>query len=275
MHVFARTSWFLLACVGVAVAVDAASKNSGIVELDLVFPRNDTYAPTPSMPIIFAFQNPELASFLIPGLFFTVWNRNKNSENVITTSYDLTWRNFSSSDPFFVYHGFSNFNTEGSWWLTWHLGRVSCKEDSLNSPYGDDRFVINNTGASILFTTKNSAQEVDLVAATNKDCAEAIGFAVNVTNTLKVPGNVRWDGGEMCAVVESHTPIPNPCGAKIDSAAASSISSSLTASRCRGTNPPVSCPPKDEDREGTAQQLAVGAVACFAAALGALGFIVV
>ncbi len=122
---------------------------------------------------------------------------------------------------------------------------------------------------SIHFTTKNSAQEEDLVAATNNNnnCPEDIGFAINVTNTLKVPADVRRDGGETCVVVASSTPTPGPCRVRINSTAASSISSFVTTWVCESKYLPDSCPPEDKDSEGTTQRLAVGGVACLAAAL--------
>ena len=40
---------------------------AGVVEIDVVFPRNNqTYAPTSHFPIVFAVQNPDLARHLDP-----------------------------------------------------------------------------------------------------------------------------------------------------------------------------------------------------------------
>lgn len=46
---------------GVAAGLGAIVSASGVLEVDLVFPHNDTYAPTEWFPIVFAFQNAELA----------------------------------------------------------------------------------------------------------------------------------------------------------------------------------------------------------------------
>jgi hypothetical protein len=178
------------------------------------------------LAVVFAFQNPELAPFLNPQILFEIRDWNNMSESVVSTSYDLRWANFSSNDLYFRYRAFTRFDTEGIWMLTWRVGWDSCTEDSL-SQFGGDPLVGNYTGSSILFTTKNSAQDVDLVAATkNTNCSEDTGVAINITDTLNVPARVDWYGGETCAVVSSSTPTPAPCRFKIDSAAASSISSS-------------------------------------------------
>lgn len=274
MRAFTLAKWLLIANVG-PVKSATQNKTSGVVEVDLVFPRNETYAPTPLFPIVFAFQNSELASLLNAHISFEVWNWNNMSDTVVSTSYDLRWANFSSRDPYFEYRGFSRFNTEGNWMLTWTVSHSSCTEDSFPS-LGGDGIIGNVSTSSILFTTKKSAQEVDLVAATNneKTCSEDLGLAINITDTVKVPAKVDWDGGETCAVVASSpTPTPDPCQVKIDSAVASSISSSMTSRVCTGTDPPVSCPSEDEDEESSAQKLAVGGLTCLAAAIGGLGYI--
>ncbi|KAJ5219643.1 hypothetical protein N7468_008847 [Penicillium chermesinum] len=43
---------------------------SNILEVDLIFPRNETYAPAELFPIIFAIQNPERARYLTPELTY-------------------------------------------------------------------------------------------------------------------------------------------------------------------------------------------------------------
>jgi hypothetical protein len=269
MRLFSQETWALVACVGVVHAA------SGIMEVDLVFPRNETYAPSPLFPIVFAFQNPELAPFLIPQLSLTVWDWNNMSESTVSTIYDLRAGNFSSSDPYFHYQGFTSFSREGTWKLTWNLGRDSCTEESLAQFIGN-RIVSNNTGSGIIFTTKSSAQQVDLVAATvDKVCSEDEGVAINVTDTLKVPASVSWDGGEICAVVATTAPTADPCQVTIGSAAASSMSSSMTARACQFTDAPVSCP-AEEENAARPKQLAVGwGVVHVTVAIGALGYILV
>ena len=60
------TSLTLRFLVFVATCAKMVGASSGVVEVDLIFPRNETYAPTAYLPIIFAFQNSHLAPFLDP-----------------------------------------------------------------------------------------------------------------------------------------------------------------------------------------------------------------
>ena len=279
MRILALAGWLPVALVG---ATDA-SITPGVVEVDLVFPRNDSYAPTPVLPVVFAVQNSALAPSIAPYISLTIWNWNNMSDTIVTDHFVLTWENFSSSDPFFVHHSYTGFNNEGNWWLTWHVVYQSCTEESLQSPFSRRRIITNSTGWSIGFTTENSTRELDVAAAINdkKSCSEQLhlerlGVAVNVTNALRVPDSAssEWLGrGDMCAVVASATPTPDPCRATMDSAAAASISSAVAARLCALRDPTLSCPPKDERGENTAQQLAVGGLACLAAAFGALSYI--
>jgi len=84
----------------------------------------------------------------------------------------------------------------------------------------------------IEFTVKNGAKQPDLVAATADDtCASSQNFTFDVLGTLNVSRIVLYDGRSSCAVLPApmSTPSANPCGAKLNSSAASSISSAITS----------------------------------------------
>jgi hypothetical protein len=73
-----------------------------IVEYDVIFPRNDTYAPVAVMPVVFAIQNPQAG---VP-LQFEIGRwiyENGGHENPLLNPLDrkfedLAWANFST-DP--------------------------------------------------------------------------------------------------------------------------------------------------------------------------------
>ncbi|KAI9040040.1 uncharacterized protein KD926_008603 [Aspergillus affinis] len=260
-----RFAWLLVGCMSVMAKVA-----SNVLEVDLVFPRNDTYAPADLFPIVFAFQNPERARLLNPDIFYTIrdWdNMFGNNSFGITWSHDLKWANWSSHDPYFVYTFFpESFRREGHYWLTWSIGWNSCDMNAFSNHGGGD-IVKNDSTWSVLFTIKDSAQKVDLVAATaNKTCPKELGTAINVT------GQMTLRNGNTCAVVASSTPTPtpDPCQVKIDSAIVASMSASQHATFCKGLHPPADCPEEDKS---AAQQLMVIGVSCFLAAVGAIGFI--
>ncbi|KAF7184178.1 hypothetical protein CNMCM7691_004803 [Aspergillus felis] len=197
---------------------------SSVLEVDLVFPRNKTYALTEWLPVVFAFQNPECAKHLNPDISYNIWNLD-DKDNSLTRSHDLRQANWSSHDPYFAHEFFSTFSAEGPWKLDWTLSWQSCDEYTFeNNPLTAD--MIRNTSTwSTWFTIQDSAPKVDLVADTaNKTCPGQYGVAINVTDkTMQVPMRVNWSGGEYtndtCAVVASATPrpIPGPCRVDIDS----------------------------------------------------------
>lgn len=274
MRLLPPAAVLLAAFVGGATRA-VASPASGVTELDLAFPRNQTYAPAPRLPVVFAYQNPELATALNTHVSFTIWNWDNMSNTVVTSSFDAGQANLSSGDPYLQYAYFEGFNTEGHWFLKWTVSWSSCTEASLDSVSAKDRIAHNSTTWAVHFTTKDSAPEMDLTAATDhKDCPEELGLAFDVTDTLKVPAQVDWSGSDSCAVVAAVMPTPSPCQVTIDSAAASSMAASMTASVCRSKNafPPVGveCPPDDKS---SARQLAATGMVGVAAAVGAFIFV--
>ncbi|KAK7959196.1 uncharacterized protein PG986_004050 [Apiospora aurea] len=186
MHTFSQAAALLATCaVG---GVHAASPTSGILEVDLAFPRNQTYAPTARLPFVFAYQNPELATALNARISFTVWNWANMDNTTAGAIFDLGQANLSSRDPFLQYNYFPGFEAEGQFLLTWTVGWDNCTEDSLGLTYRSNRISHRSKTQSINFTISNSAPVIDLVAATdNKDCPQKLGVTIDVTDTLELP----------------------------------------------------------------------------------------
>ncbi|KAF2449248.1 hypothetical protein P171DRAFT_315371, partial [Karstenula rhodostoma CBS 690.94] len=67
---------------------------TGVLELDLVFPRNETYAPEALFPLTFA-------------------------------------RNYSSYNPYFKYHSIRTFSGEGHWQIAWEVSYTNCSRDRM------------------------------------------------------------------------------------------------------------------------------------------------
>lgn len=55
------------------------SADSGIFEVDLLFPRNTTYAPQALMPVVWAMQNPHLAWPTQATIFWELWEGNNQT----------------------------------------------------------------------------------------------------------------------------------------------------------------------------------------------------
>jgi hypothetical protein len=87
------------------------------VEFDVIFPRNDTYAPVELMPVVFAIQNPQAAVPLTLGIEWSIGRIGSSEDSLAGGLIDLTWANFSS-DPYFVVLSTNQLNgTEGSFGL--------------------------------------------------------------------------------------------------------------------------------------------------------------
>jgi hypothetical protein len=233
--------WLLLALL---TCWSSAQTFPSIAEVDLLFPRNDTYAPTVLMPVVFAIQNSPVAVPLDLALEWHLYQlTNGNTTAVgngfITKSYFTA----STSGPYYEYSSLYNLTTlEGTWSLLWTLSSVNCTQ----FPTSDSSILGYIQGNTVIFTTKNGAQATDLVAATADDvCASAESFTFNVTGVE----NVSVGSGNSvtsCAVVASMSPTssPNPCAAQLNAAGASSISAALTTSACSLPSSLVSCPAK-------------------------------
>lgn len=277
MHSKPWTAWSLLASlVGLGAVVDAA--DSGTLEVDLLFPRNETYAPTEWMPFVFAIRNAKLAKYLVPEIKYSAWNQSEGGNSFSFTHDNLQWANWSSQEPYFVYNFHSGLH-EGSWRLDWEFWYTSCNENysdftGVPSTNIDSPVKHNQTSQSITFTIKEGSQAVDLVAATadDKTCSQENGAAINVTGkTQSVSPAQQEMPDDSCVMVGSPQPTATPCQVKVDSAVAASMTASLRAKLCdplTSTNRPADCP-----EDNAAQKLAVAGVACLAVAVGMFGFL--
>ena len=218
-------------------AAAAATLTPSIFEVDLLFPRNETYTPQALMPIVFAMQNPTLASPLGALIFWELWEgNNRSSPGAVNGGLELNLDNLSFSDPLFVTR-FPNTlpYPDGSWTLTWSLQVTNCTAPPKQS---NDTDAIQLSSTTV-FTVSSSGQAPDLVAATSADmCGTAEAYAFDMTSSSDECGS---PGGLL-----GPSPTTNPCAASIDAAAASSIYAAATAFACSPLelplNPNVTCP---------------------------------
>jgi hypothetical protein len=238
--------WLLLALL---TCWSSAQSFPSITEVDLLFPRNDTYAPTVFMPVVFAIQNPTVAlTYLDLALEWTLLQLINGKAVVGTGSIAKYLFTPSVTGPsYYEYSSLYNLTTlEGTWSLSWTVSSINCTQFPISnsSTFG---YIQRNT---VIFTTKNGAQATDLVAATADDiCASAESFTFNVTGIEKKPVG-SGNSVTTCGVVASMSPAPspNPCAAQLNATGASSISAALTASACSLPSSLISCPAKSAGR---------------------------
>lgn len=252
------TTCTIAACLG---GLTAAAENDtfGFLEMDLVFPRNDaTYAPFSEsyMPAIFAFQNftdtLRLANAFRPRLSYSIWDRNNESNIVKKADFDLWGYLVSSYQPNKLWYEHHNIaGVEGTWQMNWTARWHTCEGGAENF----------TSTQSIVFSTKSSAGDFDLVAATNNQtrCAKADGMGVAWNISA-----MRGKPGDMCAEMSTQVATPTPCKIRVDPAEAGRIwrNAPETAPSARPT-------PSPEVQSG-ADKLFVGKTASWLALLVSL-----
>jgi hypothetical protein len=205
----------------------AAQTYPATVEFDLVFPRNDTFAPAELMPLIFAIQNPK-ATVALP--FAIEWSIARVGVGILFgDTFTPSWANYSTDpDPYFIYTWTPFLNsTEGTFSLLWVLHSGNC---SNGIPSGIPILGGSQTNNFMEFTLKKGAQQQSLVTGPDTCPTEYVTF--NVTGTMPVEDIVDFSFYDTCAVLAPQPPPANPCAVKVNDTIASSISAIITASAC-------------------------------------------
>jgi hypothetical protein len=261
------TIWMLAAYLGTVINA------SDVLEVNLIFPRNETYGPNETFPIVFAFKNSERARHLNPSISYSL--RDEDGGKVYVLWNELRWVNWTDQETYFAHRFADSLNTEGRWSVLWTLSWDSC---NVEFPEYGNEVIRNTTTKRTMFTISNSAPKLDPVAATaNKTCTGQPGVAINVTDKTKYVNSALWEGGKYtnhtCAVVApSPTPSTNPCRSQIDKTTLASMEASRLARYCDlYFNEPAECP----DKKSAAQPLAVAGLSCLLGLAGALGFFLV
>jgi hypothetical protein len=249
-------------CISLLALTRTAHAASGSLEVDLVFPQNDTYAPEPIIPVAFAFQNSELASYLQPSVSFSIIPYGNYNKSIASGNYYLTWENLTSSDPYMLYgEALEVLNGEGIWLLEWELSVTNCSGSGTSLDFQQD-----SKRRRLTFSTKSGAKRPDLTAATSEgSCNNAQSSVFQVMDTRD--SGDHFDNRKPCAVLATTTPSASPCGVTIEASAASNVSASLTDRAC-AIETATWCPEPEEG--GSAQTLTFPGLAIVGATFFAL-----
>ncbi len=241
------------------VWIEDITAAGGVLEVDLVFPRNETYAPTTNFSLVFAFHNSQLAQYVNPYIEFVVEIASGPGTALLIDSFDLQSTNFSTNNPYFLHRCYPSFQIEAFWRLVWTLYWDNCTQNSLaDMVQGVEATTRHDMTRHTAFSTKNGSQAVDLVAATtNQNCSSLDGMVINIVNTVNIPSSVEGNRNGTCAVMASTTPSPESCRVKIDAAAAASITNQIEHPGCDPKVPTKGCP---SSKTSSARWLAVEAI---------------
>lgn len=248
----------------------AADTSTGILEVDLIFPRNDTYDPGPFFPIVFAIQNPQLAAPLELLVEYTISSGQNFSKN--TGGYHNVNRfNISGADPYYLW--FRNTfvsDMEDTWLFRWSTTVTNCSTADGEEANRTSRAMpdINNL---VWFTTKKGSQQPDFEAATSDDvCSDTEAFTYNMTGTVKSMEPIGF-GLPLCARLSDIPPDPKPCAVKITTA--SNISAEMADDACTFQRKYYEggCGPQGAESKG-ARQVELVATAALLTAIGVYMF---
>jgi hypothetical protein len=249
----------------------AAAQNRSIiveyptkVEFNVVFPRNETYAPATLFPIVFAVQNYPAAA--VSTMLFIDYRLShypsgkivERSQVVLDHLDDLDPRsNTSAADPYYAVvwtNLLSSTNGSGQYALQWEFSHHNCSGD-FPAAYEADFGPASHGAYFELFTVAADGKQPD-VAAEPHTCPHWYSAAIEINGTTPVlqPAVERWqfnDGRSVCAVVSETPPPADPCAARIDESAAAAISARMTASACGAIIPALTsgCPSPTQTQE--------------------------
>ncbi|KAJ5519172.1 hypothetical protein N7453_001594 [Penicillium expansum] len=150
-------------------------------------------------PIVFAFQNPAAINRLYPYITYGLWPADLPNGNQ-TLSNDLVEAhlpNISGPVSFLQASIANTLNTENEWEFVWKMDWTNCSTPANGTTSDNERRLVEKPDVTLMNYWAG-----------------------------------RYYEGEMCAVLQSPAPTAAPCKIIIAPAAASSISSTLTAGQC-------------------------------------------
>jgi hypothetical protein len=225
----ARVTTFLWA-VSCALSSTAAADVAlpATVEVDVIFPHNNTYAPGPVFPVVFAIQNLAAASSIGPLEISWAIAKVGSSEPIFR---EQTVDKTDSTDTQYIslWTGeLDGAEAAGRYELYWMVTFSKCLGAKDNAGLSSD-----SRGGSFTFTLDPDAQQphpsadLDACPAQNATILIEESWPVNVDNPPR----------DACGVVSKSDPPANPCAVKLDTAAASRIAAEVTASACAASPP--------------------------------------
>ncbi|KAK3395609.1 hypothetical protein B0T20DRAFT_40536 [Sordaria brevicollis] len=102
------------------------------IEFDVVFPRNDTYAPADVFPIIFALRNPKAAAAFRPLMSWYLEKKGEDRDEVLEEDHTDMVGPRGASEPVgsLGWHGMSNI---------WHMAPTNITSDPFYLVYWTDK----------------------------------------------------------------------------------------------------------------------------------------
>ncbi|KAK5629491.1 hypothetical protein RRF57_005206 [Xylaria bambusicola] len=212
------------------------------LELDIVFPRNDTYTPVDAFSLVIAIQNnfvsqcPEFDLFVA----WVIFNADDQSILEFVDSRSFKTQQPAYENQRYLVSARTQLNSaEGR--LAFHryldVNNCSITDVNANSTYTVDAPSIKYIN-STYFTLQNTAQLSDPVAATSPGtCAFLAAPVLNITGYTPRPGvssipRLPPEEQLQCPILRNAIVSPTPCSVRLNQTQEGGIAASATVVAC-------------------------------------------
>ena len=236
----------LLAAILTSCTAAVVGLTPGRVELDLVFPLNDTYAPPDGpLPIVFALSSqafqPALVSTLQLHLTYLLLDIHNGSNRLAYDNLDLGKLSSSSADNPYFLTAYSDklAGRETQFELQCYVSSLVGLTFTEKNSTGENEQTTMVTNPNVLFTTsfttQNGAQAADVPsrASNGSTCLPHGGWSMvfDVSDYIEIKS-------ETYAVMAPDSPSATqlPCAAEVDAATAASITAGTATAATAGSS---------------------------------------
>ncbi|KAG7289802.1 hypothetical protein NEMBOFW57_006178 [Staphylotrichum longicolle] len=212
-----------------------AGVQAAVVEVDLVFPRNETYSTGP-IPLLFAVQNSALAVPLAMSISWVIRDLD-SGQRMATGSRTLHCDELGQTDPLLTHEYLDADKTtaaEATWFLIWNVQSQNCSRE------GNDTQISQILQQQKLrFTTKKGAPQPDLLQSTDA-CTRSQAATFNVTDTLPIEPSLNMGRGLCNVLAPGPFPPAHPCAIAMGPKVAAAAVNLTRQSFCESVTPPKS-----------------------------------
>ncbi|CEJ95094.1 hypothetical protein VHEMI10596 [[Torrubiella] hemipterigena] len=241
-----RTAVLIVCCfvLRIAGAIDTT-------EVDLIFPRNETYSPRGMMPCILAIQRPDILSHLQPQIRYAVFL--EGVRGVLSENFDL--RDVpKNQSTHYLYGSVRNLTlAEGKYaafFYVDHKNRTNTTDPDFYNNRLDDFDTVRNgfhegyyqEGRGIFFTISKYGKEMD-ITSTKENCNKLESYPLGIDSYLDYPRFFQHFGEySSCPSFAVPSPTGRPCDGMLTPEKAKSINDTLNSIECIQRKPLISCP---------------------------------
>lgn len=235
--------------------------------IDMIYPRNDTYAPQSLFPVVVSLGQAQVASYLQMQLQYQLFPLSSVAGVASETAklesvFDATALSVGGQHGTYWLSGLRNTTLlDGQYRMLLTATVANCSvvpgqginhptEQSVDTNFRRDRST--KRSAEVYFTiSRNSTKNIGTTSPDEQHtCDGNAALAFRVIDYIPVAsassGRVTIPGTEgfwpICAVLSDEAPRPEGCGANMATSASRSFNDTITAAECKQDLPVIKCP---------------------------------